>query len=145
VYFRQYLVEQMPRLIGQKRQQLNYRHLIDSLLRKPGGFRDYRYREALFPTTVFRQAWETLNQWHSPRKADLIYLRILRLAAQTLESEVAAALSLLLDSQARWDETDVERLTQREPQTWPVPQLALSLVNLAQYDALLREMHHVPA
>lgn len=145
VYFRQYLVEQMPRLIGQKRQQLNYHHLIDSLLRKPGGFRDYRYREALFPTTVFRQAWETLNQWHSPRKADLIYLRILRLAARTLESEVAAALSLLLDSQARWDETDVERLTQREPQTWPVPQLALSLVNLAQYDALLREMHHVPA
>jgi hypothetical protein len=143
VYFRQYLVEKMPRLIGQKRQQLNYRHLIDSLLRKPGGFRDYRYREALFPTTVFRQAWETLNGWHSPRKADLSYLRILRLAARTLESEVAAALSLLLDSQVRWDETDVERLVQ--PQTLPVPQLTLSLVNLAQYDALLREMHRVPA
>lgn len=144
VYFRQYLVEKVPRLIGQKRQQLNYRHLIDSLLRKPGGFRDYRYREALFPTPVFRQAWETLNGWHSPRKADLIYLRILRLAARTLESEVAAALSLLLDGQQRWDETDVERLVQPE-QTLPVPQLSLSLVNLAQYDALLREMHRVPA
>jgi hypothetical protein len=138
VYFRRHLVESMPRLIGQNRQQLNYRHLIDSLLRKPGGFRDYRYRDALFPSPVFRQAWDTLNGWHSPRKADLIYLRILRLAAQHLESEVAAALSLLLEGQARWDDTQVERLIQ--PQPLPVPQLALPLVNLTQYDRLLQEV-----
>jgi transposase InsO family protein len=137
------LAVKMPRLIGQNHHHLNYRHLVDSLLRKPGGFRDYRYREALFPTLVFRQAWDTLNQWHSPRKADLIYLRILRLAARYLESDVTAILSLLLDSQERWDETDIEQLIQ--PQALPVPQLALSLVNLAQYDALLREMHNVPA
>jgi transposase InsO family protein len=144
IYFRQYLVEKASRLIGQNRVQLNYRHLVDSLLRKPGGFRDYRYRESFFPTPVFRQAWENLNQWHAPRKADLIYLRILRLAAQTLESEVATALGLLLECQQRWDETEVERLIQR-PQPAPVPELAMSLVNLAQYDALLREIYHVPA
>jgi hypothetical protein len=144
VYFRQHLVEKAPRLIGQNRVQLNYRHLVDSLLRKPGGFRDYRYREALFPTPLFRQAWENLNQWHAPRKADLIYLRVLRLAAQTLESEVVTALSLLLERHQRWDETEVERLIQR-PQPAPVPELAMSLVNLAQYDALLRESYHVPA
>jgi hypothetical protein len=143
VYFRQYLVECMPRLIGQNRQQVNYRHLIDSLLRKPGGFRDYRYREALFPSLVFRQAWDRLNQWHAPRKADLIYLRILQLAARTLESEVATALSHLLGSQARWDETDVAGRLPSPPSGGPVPQLEVSLVNLAQYDALLREMHHV--
>ena len=103
VYFRQHLVETMPRLIGQNRQQLNYRHLIDSLLRKPGGFRDYRYRDALFPSPVFRQAWDTLNGWHSPRKADLIYLRILHLAVQHMETEVAAALSLLQVAHAPGD------------------------------------------
>jgi hypothetical protein len=119
--------------------------LIETLLRKPGGFRDYRYREALFPTLVFRQAWERLNHWHSPRKADLIYLRILRLAARTLESDVEASLRLLLAGQERWDETDVERLLPGQSRSWPVPELALSLVNLAQYDALLREMHHVDA
>jgi transposase InsO family protein len=138
VYFRQHLVETMPRLIGQNRQQLNYRHVIDSLLRKPGGFRDYRYRDALFPSPVFRRAWDTLNGWHSPRKADLIYLRILRLAAQHLESEVAAALSLLLEGQARWDDAHVERLI--HPQPLPVPQLALPSVNLTQYDSLLQEV-----
>ncbi|MFQ5614221.1 MAG: hypothetical protein ACE5H9_19030 [Anaerolineae bacterium] len=62
VYYRAIQVEWMPRLVGQKKQQINYRHLIDSLLRKPGGFRRYRYREALFPSLVFRQAWDQLKQ-----------------------------------------------------------------------------------
>jgi transposase InsO family protein len=145
VYYRQRLVESMPRLMGQNRQQVNYRHLIETLLRKPGGFRDYRYREALFPTLVFRQAWETLNRWHSPRQADLIYLRLLRLAARHLESDVAAALSLLLAQPARWAETDVERLLPSQPQTLAVPLLAPPVVNLAQYDALLQEVSYDPA
>lgn len=145
VYYRQRLVESMPRLMGQNRQQVNYRHLIETLLRKPGGFRDYRYREALFPTLVFRQAWETLNRWHSPRQADLIYLRLLRLAARHLESDVAAALSLLLAQPARWAETDVERLLPSQPQALAVPLLAPPVVNLAQYDALLQEVSYDPA
>jgi hypothetical protein len=142
VYYRQIQVEWLPRLVGQNKQQINYRHLIDSLLRKPGGFRDYRYRESLFPSVVFRQAWDQLNQWYSSRKADLIYLRVLRLAAHTLESEVADILNLLLDGQKRWDETDVERLLQ--PQLLPVPQLTLPPINLAQYDRLLKEVNRDP-
>jgi transposase InsO family protein len=138
IHYRQHLIEIMPRLVGRNRQQLNYRHLIDSLLRKPGGFRNYRYRAALFPSPVFQQAWERLNEWHAPRKADLIYLRILRLAARYLESEVAATLRLLLDSPDRWDETDVERLFQ--PQPLAVPELAQPAINLARYDTLLREV-----
>jgi hypothetical protein len=66
------------------------------------------------------------------------------LAAQTLESEVAAALSLLLERSERWDETEVARLIQL-PQPAVVPALAVSLVNLAQYDALLQEIDYVPA
>lgn len=142
VYYRQTQVEWLPRLVGQNKQQINYRHLIDSLLRKPGGFRDYRYRQALFPSLVFRQAWDQLNQWYSCRKADLIYLRVLRLAARTLESEVADMLNLLLDGQQRWDETDVERLLQ--PQLLPVPELTLPRINLAQYDRLLQEVNCDP-
>lgn len=114
--------------------------MIDSLLRKPGGFRDYRYREDLFPSLVFRRAWEQLNQWQSPRKADLTYLRILRLAARTMESEVAAALELLLATPGPWDETDVERLLQPEPIA--VPQLVCGEVHLQQYDRLLLEVYH---
>ena len=49
------LVVTLPRLVGPAHQHVNYRHVIDSLLRKPGGFRDYRYREALSP------AWSSVR------------------------------------------------------------------------------------
>src|SRR5206468_6434269 len=39
----------LPRLLGQHQQCINYRHLIWSLVRKPGAFAAYRYRDELFP------------------------------------------------------------------------------------------------
>jgi hypothetical protein len=140
VYYHSHLVETLPRLVGKNQHHVNYRHVIDSLLRKPGGFRDYRYRDDLFPSLVFRRAWEQLNRWQSPRKADLTYLRILRLAARTMEAEVATALEVLLTTAEPWNETDVERLLQPEP--IPVPQLTCGKVHLQQYDRLLSEVHH---
>jgi len=139
VYYKSHLIETLPRLVGENQHHVNYRHVIESLLRKPGGFRDYRYRDDLFPALVFRRAWEQLDQWQSPRKADLAYLRILRLAARTMESDVACALQLLLATPGPWDETDVERLLQPEP--IPVPQLVCGQVHLQQYDRLLSEVH----
>jgi hypothetical protein len=138
IYYQAHLVETLPRLVGKKQHRVNYRHVIDSLLRKPGGFRDYRYRDDLFPSLVFRRAWERLNQWQSPRKADLAYLRILRLAARKMESEVATALDKLLTATEPWDETDVERILQ--PDSIQVPQLACGKVHLQQYDRLLSEV-----
>lgn len=143
VYYAGQCVETMPRLVGEQKHQINYRHLIDSLLRKPGGFRHYRYRRDLFPSLVFRQAWDQLNQWHAPRKADLIYLRILRLAARHLESEVAEVLSRLLSQPERWDETDVEQ--QLRPLSIDIPQLSLASIDLSQYDSLLQEGAYDPA
>jgi hypothetical protein len=137
VYYQRHLVETLPRLIGEKKHRVNYRHVIDSLLRKPGGFRDYRYRDDLFPSLIFRQAWERLNQWQSPRKADLAYLRILMLAARTMESDVAWALEQLLGPTEPWNETDVERLL--EPEPIEVPSLSCGEVELEQYDRLLME------
>jgi len=132
-------VETMPRLVGQSKQQINYRHLIDSLLRKPGGFRNYRYREAFFPGLIFRQAWEQLQEWHSPRKADLTYLRVLNLAAKHHECEVVAALNTLLAQSNRWDETDVEPFLRRQVSI-PIPSLKPARVDLNRYDRLLREV-----
>jgi hypothetical protein len=139
VYYQSTLVETLPRLLGESQHHVNYRHVIDSLLRKPGGFRDYRYRDDLFPSLVFRRAWEQLNRWKSPRRADLTYLRVLRLAARTMESEVCAVLELLVATSEPWDETDVERLV--EPEAIPVPQLVCGEVHLQHYDQLLSEVH----
>jgi hypothetical protein len=144
VYYRQQQIETMSRLVGQQKQQINYRHLIDSLLRKPGGFRNYRYREMLFPSLVFRQAWEQLDQWYAPRKADMAYLRILRLATRHQESEVVAALSLLLANTTRWDDLDVEQLLQPR-RVVATPVVAPPEINLDQYDRLLQEVCGDPA
>lgn len=75
---------------------IDYRHVISSLVAKPGAFALYRYREALFPSLVFRRAYDVLEE-KSTSWADLEYVRILNLVAKTLESKVEEALAVLLD------------------------------------------------
>ena len=48
---------------------IDYRHLIASLLRKPGAFAAYQYREELFPRPVFRQAYDALLAADLPRSS----------------------------------------------------------------------------
>jgi hypothetical protein len=87
----------MSRLIGRAHQRINYRHVIWSLVQKPGAFARYRYRDDLYPSLTFRKTYERLQQAGPGTKGDAAYLRILHLAASTLESEVQAALELLLE------------------------------------------------
>ena len=46
-----HIVQTMPRLVGKQLRAINYRHIIDSLVRKPGAFANYQYREEMFPTS----------------------------------------------------------------------------------------------
>jgi transposase InsO family protein len=71
---------------------IDYRHVIDWLVRKPGAFRNYVYRESLFPDIHFRQAHEQLNAYEEAH-ADKRYLRLLQLAAQGSETAVSEAIA----------------------------------------------------
>lgn len=135
IYYAGQLMETVARLIGNAVHRINYRHVIDSLLRKPGGFRRYRYRDDLFPSLVFQRAWEALQTWYGPRRADLTYLRVLQLAAKQLECDVAIALELLVSAGKKWDETDVSALLAVELATVPI--LEQQTVDLGDYDQLL--------
>lgn len=137
VWYANQRVEILSRMTGIHRYQINYRHVIDTLLRKPGGFRNYRYREDLFPSTVFRRAWETLDHRLSPRKADLTYLRILKMAAEGLETDVAEALETLFASPNEWDDHSVAEMVQ--PIIASIPDLQQQTVNLNVYDQLLSQ------
>ncbi len=144
VWYANQRVETLPRQTGVQHYSINYHHVIDSLLRKPGGFRNYRYRDDLFPRAVFRQAWEALQGRCSARKADLTYLRILKLAAGGLETDVAAALEMLLTSGQNWDDQTVAELVQPTPAA--IPDLPANPVNLTLYDQFLSpEARHVSA
>ena len=90
------VVEQIPRLRGQGKHFVNYRHVIDSLVRKPGAFENYKYREDMFPTSRFRMAYDALCET-TPSRASREYLQILELAARENESLVDDALRTLFE------------------------------------------------
>src|SRR5208282_5597727 len=62
VWYAQKLLEQLPRLRGRGKHRIDYRHVIDWLVRKPGAFADYRYRADLFPSSHFRMVYDVLCQ-----------------------------------------------------------------------------------
>lgn len=95
VWYGQRKVAEMPRLRGRRKHRVDYRHIIDWLVRKPGAFENYRYRDELFPTSRFRMAFDALEEQHG-RRGDKEYLRILELAAKESESKVDEALRTLL-------------------------------------------------
>jgi Mu transposase, C-terminal domain len=96
VWYGQQKVEEMPRLRGRQKHRVDYRHIIDWLVRKPGAFENYRYRDELFPTSRVRMAFDVLQEELGPR-ATKEYLRILELAAKESEAKVDEALRELLE------------------------------------------------
>jgi hypothetical protein len=136
-------IERMERLRGNNHCRIDYRHLIHSLLRKPGAFERYMYREALFPTVVFRQAYDRLVQG-SKKWADLEYVRILHLAATTLESRVEQALTKLL-AQGELPEYEAVKALAAVPDVIVCPALSIPEPDLGCYDALLGTQSEVPA
>jgi transposase len=128
-----------PRLLGEGGHRVDYRHIIWSLVRKPGAFERYRYREALFPTAAFRQAYDMLAaKLASTRNADIEYLRILHLAASTMECEVEIALHLLLADRTVPLADRVKELVVRERPE--IPDVKPMTPDLGEYDSLLSEL-----
>jgi hypothetical protein len=125
----------LPRLRGRNRQRIDYRHVIWSLLRKPGAFASYCYREELFPTTTFRRAYDAYIQ-HNATKADREYLRLLHLAASESEQDVETALTLLLEAGKTPLFETVSEMILRSFAT-RVPEITKPQLNLSIYDGLL--------
>jgi hypothetical protein len=129
-------VERLPRLRGQYQHRIQYRHVIDWLVRKPGAFANYRYRDDLFPTSRFRMAYDALRREH-PDQADREYLGLLLLAAKESEQGVDDALRLLLAGEEPITRTGVESLVRSGRVLPPATAIEIPAVNLAIYDTLL--------
>jgi hypothetical protein len=129
------LVCTMPRLSGRQQHRIQYQHVIWSLVRKPGAFAAYRYREDLFPALAFRRAYDALVARRLER-ADREYVRVLHLATTTSEAEVEAALTLLLNA-GTIPTFDAVRELVREPQPLALPQVSAPALDLGLYDRLL--------
>ena len=124
----------IERLHGRNGHRIDYRHVIWWLVRKPGAFARYRYREDLFPTLTFRRTYDALCERLDERKADVEYLRVLHLAASTMQSDVEEALLELLVGTEGFDAEVVKRRVR--PTVPEVPELAVHPVVLSEYDGL---------
>jgi hypothetical protein len=136
VWYGQRLIEKIPRLRGDDKHRVDYRHIIDWLVRKPGAFESYRYREDLFPTFRFRMAYDALKRTN-PLHASKEYLKILHLAARESEVAVDRVLWTLLDRELPISFAAVEEKVRSREKTASPTEVAIPEVDLCAYDALL--------
>jgi len=134
VWYGQRKEEVLPRLRGRYKHHINYRHVIEWLVRKPGAFAGYRYRAELFPTSRFRMAYDYLAATASGR-AVREYLGILQLAARQSEVEVDEALRCLLE-RGGVSLAAVAALVQEGMAPARVMEVCVTPINLSTYDEL---------
>jgi hypothetical protein len=127
----------LPRMRGDRGARVDFRHVIGPLLRKPGAFIHYRHRESLYPSVVFRAAYDRLVADHGERPGVIEYLHVLKLAAEETVEAVEALLRTQLARAGKWRATDVrDRLA---PPERKVIELVDLLPSLRAYDTLLTE------
>lgn len=126
----------IERLLGRKKSRINYRHVIKSLVRKPGAFARYRYQSEMFPAVEFREAYDALHRHYSTvYKADLEYLRILQKAAFESEEDVLNCLQLLQSQNILPDYDTIKALI--KPQEIEAQELNIPKPSLSEFDDLL--------
>jgi hypothetical protein len=115
---------------------VDYRHIIAALRAKPGALANLAYRDALWPRTAYRRAWDALLAAGSARDAARTMVGLLALAHDRgVEAELAAAIDAGLDV----DELpDLAAMLRRfTPVTATAPRVLVILPPLASFDRLI--------
>ena len=132
-------VLERPRLShrdGQRHpRDIDYRHLIGALKRKPGAFARWVLRDAMFPRAVYRQTWERLSARLSEREACKTIVGLLVLAAHGHEAQLANELEQLIELDQLPDLMALSALL--APRPGVLPTVTVQLPALAGFDALL--------
>jgi hypothetical protein len=140
VWHGQEMVERLPRMRGDGKHRIEYRHIIDWLVRKPGAFENYRYKSDMFPSSCFRIAYDTLRQF-VPLQANKEYLKILYAAAKEGEALVEHALQQLILEKKPLFAEEIGRLIAQN-RNIPLPaDVTVASVMLEAYDELLEAAH----
>jgi len=137
VYLGREFLFDLPRQRGDRGALVDFRHVIVPLLRKPGAFIHYRHRQALYPSPVYRAAYDRLVADHGERPGIIEYLQVLKLAAEVSVEQVEPFLQQRLASGEKWRATQVR--DQLAPPAKTLIELPGWTPSLNAYDALLGE------
>jgi transposase len=80
LWYQNECLERMPRQFGFGKESIDFRHVIDSLVRKPSAFVNYKYVNHMYPTTRFRMAYDQLLKNTTEASAVKQYLKLLHTA-----------------------------------------------------------------
>lgn len=136
-WYAQRRIEILPRLRGENGHYINYRHVIDTLVRKPGAFENYRYKDDMFPTSQFRFAYDILRHQHGIKQANRQYLKILEMAARENQTAVNEALRFLINHADVIDFDTVKQMVKSEQQPPAVTDVFIGDIDIDGYDCLL--------
>jgi len=136
IWYAQRKVDTLPRIRGEKKQRINYRHIIEWLVRKPGAFNNYKYREELYPSSHFRIAYDSLKE-RIGDNAGKEYLKILHLAFVEGEARVEKAIQDITGTGEAISSGSVESLVRKMGNGIITPEVVVEDVDLSKYDALL--------
>ncbi len=142
VYLGREFLFELPRLRGDRGSLVDFRHVIGALLRKPGAFIHYRHRQALYPSAVYRAAYDRLVADHGERPGVIEYLHVLKLAADHSVGAVEVVLQKQLAPAGKWRAAQVRE--QLAPAAKKIIELSALTPDLHPYDTLLQgEVTHV--
>ena len=123
----------------QRGRQIDYRHLIASLARKPMAFFHASLRDDILPNDHWRQLWQKSCQVLPPRQACYLVVGALELAAtHDNEVHVACALEALLVEKSEPSLLVLQKRLGLEGSRLPAPVGDTEQHDLASYDALLK-------
>lgn len=134
-------VLELPRVYASKAQRgrcVNYRHVIDSLVRKPRAFRYSQLRDDLLPSADYQRIWQHVDQQLTADKACRYIVRLLHLAAK---EQCEATLGRYVLSAIEQGTLPSERKCQQRftDQSTIIPLIPNHQHALSDYDQLLTE------
>lgn len=138
IWYAQKIVDRIPRQQGTGKHRINYRHIIDWLVRKPGAFENYRYKEDLYPSSWFRIAYDWLRS-NMALQANRHYVKILYYAAKEGQTVTESAIRHLLKHDKELTALNIKRQIDEQFKLPPVTEVTVTNNNLESYDTLLEE------
>ncbi len=137
LWYRNECVEKMPRQFGNGKETIDFRHVIDSLVRKPGAFVNYKYVNQMYPTTRFRMAYDQLLKSTTQRSAVKQYLKLLYAAKHEGLDRVDDVLRLFLNCDKAIEVDEILSAVTAQTQI-PLPtEIHVEATDLFVFDSLL--------